>query len=353
MTAIKMNVAPVNGFAGLDDSEFVAVSPINVKPGVKLKAGFRMRPGTRDTAGEKAAAFPDAAAFLDAAASPDAAGSEEEVAMSGKREAAAFSRIQKVFRVLFLVCVTFFAGELIWLFLITPMRPLSLVMVTGIKSGLPEGDEARDEVLRAVGITAKTSYLSFDTRAAEKSLLTVPAIESAKVVKQFPGTVRITVVPRKSVALFLRNVNGKDAPVYFDKYGVVFKVGGKNEKEGILSVPVISGIETENGPVAEGERLSSVYIPLFENLDKLSSISPNLYQAISEIKINKKTYDGFDITLFPSQSPVKIRMNAELDEKKIGSAFLLLDVLEAKGVRVSEIDCRTGTASYIVKEANE
>jgi cell division protein FtsQ len=342
MTAVKVNAVLANGLAGfdgLDDSEFVTASPIvkskNVRLDARLKARSRVKPDADAADGEEAAA-------------PEAAG--EEAAVSS-------SRIQKVFRALFVVCVTFFAGELVLLFLITPMRPLSLAVVTGIETGLPERDGrrniTRDEVLQAAGINAKTSYLSLDTRAAEKGLLAVPVIESAKVVKQFPGTVRIAVGFRKSVALFLRNMNGRTVPAYFDKYGVVFKIGGKTEKEGFLSVPVISGIETENGPVAEGGRLPSVYIPLFENLDKLSSVSPNLYQAISEIEINKKTYNGFDITLFPSQSPVKIRMNAELDEKRIGSAFLLLDVLDAKGVRVSEIDYRTGTASYIVEGADE
>ena len=113
-------------------------------------------------------------------------------------------------------------------------------------------------------------------------------------------------------------------------------------------MPVVSGLEIAD-PVAEGTRLASVYIPLFENLDRLSSASPNVYQAISEIEINKKTYDGFDVTLFPSHAPVKIRMNADLGEEAVGYVFLLLDVLEAEGVQVSEIDYRTGTASYILK----
>ncbi|MDR1231737.1 MAG: cell division protein FtsQ, partial [Spirochaetaceae bacterium] len=87
------------------------------------------------------------------------------------------------------------------------------------------------------------------------------------------------------------------------------------------------------------------------NLDKLSVAAPGLYQAISEIHINQRTYDGFDVTLFPSHSPVKIRINADLDEETIGRMFLLIDALEAKGEEVSEIDFRTGTASYIVKGA--
>ncbi|MDR1470851.1 MAG: FtsQ-type POTRA domain-containing protein [Spirochaetaceae bacterium] len=342
MTAVNMNAALVNepdGLNELDDSEFVMASPLNARPGARFKLGFNVKPDARVGTKIREKKAPETA-------EREAAG--EEAAVSAAESAP--SRVQKVFRMLFFVCVMFFIGELVWLFLITPMRPFSSVVVsvvTGIEFGSLEKAEVKNELLRAAGIGAKTSYLSLDTRAAEKNLSAVPFIESAKVVKQFPGTVRITVVPRKRVALFLRNVNGKIAPVYFDKHGVVFKIG--SEADAFLSVPVVSGFETE--PVAEGTRLPSVYIPLFENLDKLSSASPKLYEAISEIAVNKKTYDGFDVTLFPLHFPVKIRMNAELDEETIGNAFLLLDVLKAKGEQVSEIDFRAETASYIVKGA--
>jgi cell division protein FtsQ len=345
MTVINRNTARADTMAVpvIDDNEFVMVSPINVKPDIRpdsrFKAGVDVKSGerVREEPQEKDAAYGE-----DGTASTQAA-------VSGKNEAVSESpsRVQRVFSALFIVCVIFFAGELAWLFLITPLRPFSLVVVTGIENDLME----RNEALGIAGIGAKTSYFSFDTKAAERKLAAVPVIESAKVVKQFPGTARITVIPRKSVALFLRNMNGKLVPVYFDRHGVVFKTGGEGEQKAFWSVPVVSGLEI--GPIAEGERLPGAYIPLFENLDKLSSVSPNLYQAISEIEINKKTYDGFDVTLFPSQSPVKIRMTAELDEERIGRAFLLLDVLEAEGVRVSEIDYRTRTASYTVKGAKE
>jgi cell division protein FtsQ len=364
MTAVNMDRALLNG---LDDSEFVTLSPIRAEgPFLGRGAGGNggggpLRGAGGDLLEEEAGARSPLDRFEERAFGPPLHGrrTEEEAAARSphdrfeERASGPPSRVQKVFRMLFFVCVLFFAGELAWLFLITPMRPFSLVVVTGVESGFME----RNEVLRVAGIGTKTSYLSFDTKAAERSLLSVPPIESAKVVKQFPGSVRITVVPRKSVALFLRNVNGKVVPAYFDRHGVVFKVGVGAGEKALLSVPVVSGLEAASGPgaapISEGERLASVYIPLFENLAKLSSASPALYEAISEIAVNKKTYDGFDVTLFPSQSPVKMRVNADLDEETIGRAFLLLDVLEAKGVRVSEIDYRAGTASYMVKGVND
>jgi cell division protein FtsQ len=266
---------------------------------------------------------------------------EEDPAVIVDEDAGSPSRAQKVFKALFFVCAVFFAGELLWLFFVTPLRPLSSLVISGIDT-LPL---EQDDLMKKAGITARTSYMTFDTARAEKNLAAIPAVESVKAVKRFPGTARISLVPRKNIALFLVNIDGKTVPAYFDKYGVVSKIGGT--KEEFLSVPVVSGLETDS--ITEGSRLPSVYARLFESLDRLASDSPKSYQAISEIEINKKTYDGFDITVFPSHAPVKVRMNADIDEETIGRMFVAIDVLEAKNEQVSEIDLRTETASYIVK----
>jgi cell division protein FtsQ len=335
MTAVKMETALSDTF-GEEENEFVMVPPLKINRNARRKgADAESNPQGGFTSG----VLPDAELHA-AEEEAEAVETAEPVPVSESP-----SRVRKAFRIIFLICVLFLAGELVWLFLVTPMRPLSSVAVTGIDAGSPI---ERSEVLSRAGIGRGTSYLSFDEKRAERNLCVVPFIESAKVVKYFPGAVRITLVPRRSVALFLQNGNadGRAVPAYFDKHGVVFKIGGAQEG----SVPVVSGLEADR--VEEGARLANAYIPLFESLDKLSASAPGLYQAISEIHINQKTYDGFDVTLFPSHSPVKIRMNADLDEDTVGRMFLLVDALEARGEAVSEIDFRTGTASYIVKGAS-
>ena len=250
------------------------------------------------------------------------------------------SRIHRVFKILFFVCILFLCAEIVWFFLITPMRPFSVISIVGIDFSIVD----RSVILDKAGINEKTSYLTFDENAAEKNVALIPVVESVKIIKHFPGAVTIHLIPRRAVALFLGASVGKTEPAYFDRHGVVFQIGGDARR--FRSLPVVSGLET--GHIFEGSRLSSVYIPLFENLDMLALKAPELFEAISEIGINKKTYDSFDITLYPSHSPVRIRMNAGLDEETMRYMFLVLDVLEAKNERVSEIDFRAGTASYFI-----
>jgi cell division protein FtsQ len=336
MTAVKMETALSDAF-GEEENEFVMVPPLKINRNARRKGAE-----TNPQGGFASGVLPDA----ELRAAEEGAEAVETVEPVSEPESP--SRIRKAFRIIFLVCVLFLAGELVWLFLVTPMRPFSSVAVTGIDAG---SQIERSEVLGWAGIGRGTSYLSFDAKRAERNLCAVPFIESAKVVKYFPGAVRITLVPRRSVALFLQsgNADGRAVPVYFDKHGVVFKIGGTRDVAP-GSVPVVSGLEA--GRAEEGMRLANAYIPLFESLAELSASAPGLFQAISEIHINQKTYDGFDVTLFPSHSPVKIRMNADLDEETVGRMFLLVDALEARGEAVSEIDFRTGTASYIVKGAS-
>jgi cell division protein FtsQ len=374
MTAVQMDTVLSDFLDKEEENNFVMVPPLHINRNARRKKATAANPQSGFASG----LLPEAK--LHAEAEEEAGAEVTEAVETGANPLHGFvsgvlpeaklhtaeavepvaespSRIRKVFKIIFFVCVIFLTGELVWLFLVTPMRPLSSIVVAGpdgvlINGALIEGlSIERNEVLQRAGIGRGTSYLSFDTKTAERNLCAVSYIESAKVIKYFPGTVRITLVPRKSVALFLQNgsVNGRAVPVYFDKHGVVFKTGGGQNT--FLSVPVVSGLETDR--IEEGARLPSAYIPLFENLDKLSVAAPGLYQAISEIHINQKTYDGFDVTLFPSHSPVRIRINADLDEETIGRMFLLIDALEAKGEEVSEIDFRTGTASYIVRGASK
>jgi cell division protein FtsQ len=72
---------------------------------------------------------------------------------------------------------------------------------------------------------------------------------------------------------------------------------------------------------------------------------------VSEIKVNEKNYEGFDLTLYPAHCRVRVRLPADLSRDKLSYALLLLDVLKNSSEEIEEIDCRTGTASYRVKEA--
>jgi cell division protein FtsQ len=233
------------------------------------------------------------------------------------------------------------AGELIWLFAVNPALPLSVVEIRGIDS------LDRRVVLGQAGITPRTSYFSFNAENAENMLGYIPQVGDVEIVKKFPDTVSIVLRERKSAALALAEVDGRQTLVVFDKNGVVFQIGEKGGLAIPAHLPILSGMVFEN--VRTGLRLPPFLTPLIKNISDLGEKSPQLLSVISEIHIHKKTSDNYDLILYPMHSPVKIRMGAELTEESLRYMLLLLDVLKEKGIDVDEVDFRTGTASYTIR----
>jgi cell division protein FtsQ len=236
-------------------------------------------------------------------------------------------------------------AEFIWLFWITPLLPLSTVDLTGIL-GID-----RAAVLAHGGISPRSSYVTVNAGAVRKALEGLYFVESAQVVKEYPDTLRISLEPRRISALSLAPVNGRVTPVYFDKHGVIIRIGNDSRDSTLPgAIPLISGLVFEE-PVL-GMRLPSVFEPFLIGLARINTSAPELLAAISEIRINRKAFDGFDLVLYPVHSSVKFRVEAELDEDILRYMLLMIDVFGATGAVVDEVDLRTGAASYLEKEAS-
>jgi cell division protein FtsQ len=234
------------------------------------------------------------------------------------------------------------AAELLWLFGITPLLPLSVVEV----SAVPGIDRA--SLLAWAGIGSHSSYLTVNTELAEKNLERLHQVESARVVKQYPDTVRVFIEQRRPAALSLVNAGGRVIPVYIDKHGMLLQIGGTPANAG-AGLPIVSGLSFER--LEEGMKLPPEMESFFTRLDSLNENAPELLAFISEIRINKKAYNGFDLVLYPVNSAVKFRLEPDLNEDALRYMILMMDVFDSTGVRVDEVDLRNGTASYNVKEA--
>ncbi|MDR3167777.1 MAG: FtsQ-type POTRA domain-containing protein [Treponema sp.] len=261
-------------------------------------------------------------------------------------ESAVPSGLEKILKRFIIIAAIILGAELIWLLLVSPCMPLSKVDVTG----LPELDKAA--VLTAAGIGSQSSYISIDSRAVEKALESLSQVGSARVIKRFPDSVRITLEGRKAVALSLVPVKGRIHPVFFDREGVVFKVGtGWPEPETLsASLPIISGLVFDQNPL--GTRLPPLFHTLFASIETIGNSAPELLAAISEIRINRKAYDGYDLILYPVHTSMRVRIEADLTEDKLRYVLLMIDVMAAQKNSLEEIDFRSGTASYTVKEVS-
>jgi cell division protein FtsQ len=254
-----------------------------------------------------------------------------------QEETPVHSKAGKRLKGLLIVLAIMLAGELIWVLGVTPCMPFSAIEV----SGIPGLD--RDAVLTQAGIGIHTSYMTLDARGAELALGALYQVESARVVKQFPDTVQITLEGRKAVAIALAPVSGRMEPVVFDRNGVVFSIG-ENARINSETLPIISGLVFENPTL--GMRLPVVFQRFLSDLENLNRSAPELLSTISEIQVNRRPYDGFELVLYPVHYPAKIRVGNELTADTIRYMLLLIDVFIKQGVVVDEIDFRTGTASY-------
>jgi cell division protein FtsQ len=236
------------------------------------------------------------------------------------------------------------AAELLWLFGITPLLPLSVVEVNAV----PGIDRA--SILAWAGIGSHSSYITVNAGLAEKNLERLYQIESARVVKQYPDTVRVFIEQRRPAALSLVNAGGRVIPVYIDKHGMLIQIGGPPlNTDASAPLPIVSGLTFER--LEEGMTLPAELENFFIRLDSINENAPELLAFISEIRINKKAYNGFDLVLYPVNSPVKFRLEPDLNEDALRYMILMMDVFDSTGVQVDEVDLRNATASYVVKEA--
>jgi cell division protein FtsQ len=251
-------------------------------------------------------------------------------------------KLEKGLKRLFILAGIILGAEFIWLFGVSPCIPLSTVEVRDFP-----GFE-RPDVLRFAGIGEGASFISVNARAIEEILGGHYLVESARVVKRFPDRLSIFLEPRRAVALSLAQVQNRLVPVYYDQGGVIFRIG-KSEWSPSAALPILSGLVIEEPNL--GMRLPAAFTPLLTELGKIGTHAPELLSAVSEIRINRKPFDGFDLVLYPVHNPVRVRIGNDLNEDTLRYVLLMLDVFGSGANQPGEIDFRSGMGSYKVKEA--
>jgi len=264
---------------------------------------------------------------------------ESEVSANVLAKKKSTEKIEKGLKRLLIIAGIIFAAELIWLLGISPFIPFSTVDVHGFH------DFSRSKILYLGGIDDNSSYFSTNVNLVKERLSSNILVESAVVMKRFPDKLSIYLNPRKPAAVTLVNTNLGQAMMYIDRQGVIYKIEEDASMERAF-IPVISGIENPQLNM----RLPSALIPLMYNLGEISVSSPELLSAISEIKLEKKAWDGYDLVLFPVHSSIKVRVENNLTEESLRYILLMLNVFERDNNRPQEIDFRSGMGSYKIKE---
>jgi len=247
--------------------------------------------------------------------------------------------IEKGLKRLLIAAAIILTMQLVWLFGVSPFIPFSTVDVHDFSS------LNRAEILFLAGVNETSSYFSVNTKEIQEKLSKHILVESAVVMKRFPDRLSIYLNPRQAAAVTLTSINSRQIPVFVDRKGVYFKYGEAGSHE-VIDLPVLSGVENPQLNM----RLPSSLVTLVENLNKMSVSSPELLSAISEIRIERKSWDGFDLVLFPVHSSIKVRVENDLNEETLRYMLLMLNVFEANADKPEEIDFRSGMGSYKIKE---
>jgi len=277
----------------------------------------------------------------------DYSGSEDK-----KRKTLSPRAVEKGLRRLLIIAAVVLAAECLWLFVISPCIPLSTIEVNGF-AGFNGS-----EVLNYAGIGEKASFVSVNAKAVQSAIARYHLVESVRVVKRFPDRLTLFLEPRKAVGLSLAVINGRQMPVYFDRHGVVFGIGNETpaaaQSSGQLAkttiLPVISGLIIEEPSL--GMKLPAALAPLLQEIGKIADSVPHLLEAVSEIQVSRKLFDGYDLVLYPVHYPVQVKLGSTINEETLRYVLLMLDVFETRGIMPAVIDYRAGLSSYTVKEAS-
>ena len=225
------------------------------------------------------------------------------------------------------------------LLLVFPAMKISRLEISG------DTTLGREEVLQWAALHAVEYLATVDCPRIAANLQAHPQVAEAKVSRLFPNGLRVTVTDRKAVAAVLATVDGRAVPVGVDRDGVAFRALPAGSE-----VPILSGIRFEG--FRYGVRLPDTLLPVLRSLEALREAGPELLSAFSELRLVRRPYGELELLLYPLQYRVPVRTPTVLNAELLRSIILVLDVVERQGLSptISELDFRTGTVVYRVKE---
>lgn len=250
---------------------------------------------------------------------------------AGERERS--NRASMAFRVIIVVLATMLAGELVFHLIVAPR--LMIRQVDIVSDAELRLDDA--SLLAIAKLTEQPYYFSVDPVEVAERLESYASIQSARVEKAFPDTLKIRVTGRKPLAIALVEQSGRSVPVAFDREGVVFQIGTSVDE---YDLPIVSGLTFAD--VRLGQRIARPLIGFLESLETLRISDPVLFSLISELKFVKKNRSDFEVVLFPRDYPIRVRLGSEISSDLMKRIVLVLDVFSRQGVdNIREIDFRT------------
>jgi cell division protein FtsQ len=270
---------------------------------------------------------PTPGAVGETGADPAAAGQSDDAPpiderFLDRREAVARRRRDRIRRVFLLVAlVAVLAGAAV-IAVRSPLLDVDRVDVRGV------GDARARAVVGASGLEHGDPMLWVDEHAVEQRIEALPWVARARVVRDWPGNVRIAVMRRRPVAY--AEIDGRVAVL--DGSSTVLSVGDAATASGRDGLLEIRGVRVLPEP---GERLYPV-----EAAGLRDVLPPTLAPAVTAVDLG----GAADVTLLTAGGP-ELRFG-DLDdaEAKGAAAAAVLERLAAEGATYEYVDVRVPEA---------
>lgn len=214
---------------------------------------------------------------------------------------------KKLLAVLFLL----FAALLAVLFFNSSISKISEIQVTGTHFTTIE------QIKEASGIKAGDAFFQKASKEISKNVTVLPQVEEAKVMKVFPGIIKIEVTEYPVVAFEL-TAEGELTALLSSGTSVPAELGGAE----LLDKPVLSGWSADD-PVKKELTKQLALIPE-KQLSDLSEITPIPSKAYPD-RIRMFTRTHFEVITAVSVLPEKIEaLNAVIETQEPGKITMLL-----------------------------
>ena len=243
----------------------------------------------------------------------------------------------KVVKIIFAVLCFILLLEVCFVKFIKPSLEGPKITISGVSNYSPE------EIGTLLLPMNSKTWFDFDVNRAVGILSAEPGIETAIVEKSFPNKILVEVKERTPVALTFVAHEGNTIPVMIDENGILFYNETKNNID-TSNLPIVSGIPLAY--LSNGMRIPKMYVPLIEQIAKITKNHSEYFAGISEICVIPNDYNNYELALISAQSKVKVITNRALNEDALKDMMIVLDVINLIDTDVKEVDLRYRSVSY-------
>ena len=213
-------------------------------------------------------------------------------------------------------------------FLLSPIFNIKNINVTGNEK------IAKEEIISLSGIHTDDNIFSINKIGAKNSIKENAYIDSVEISRDLPDTINIEVKERKETFM----IKFGNAYVYLNNQGYMLKIAEKK-----LSLPILTGIKTQEQDIHEGNRLCEEDLQKLEEILKImeAANSQSIGSLITEINIEDK--QNYILRLEKEKKTVQLGDTSNLSTKMLHIVEIIENEKDVEGEILVNTDLSKGS----------